>query len=92
MMKDGENGRKVYLFFIDTAKYETDFPELTGAQIKAKVPNWDPVWGLLLEGHGNDPDRYIGDSDSVSLVSEHEGVHKFRHVPPATFGGHRSRS
>ena len=39
--------------------------------IKAKVPNWDPTWALLLEGHGKESDRLVGDADSVDLSHEH---------------------
>ncbi len=74
-----------YSYFVDNVKYESSLPELTGAQIKAKVPNWDPTYNLMLEGHGNDPDRIIGDSDTVSLKSDH-GPRRFFRVPPANFG------
>jgi hypothetical protein len=77
--------QKQYFFFVDNEKYESDLESLTGAQIKAKVPNWDPAYGLLLEGHGKDPDRLIGDSEAVSLEKDH-GPLRFTHVPPASFG------
>jgi hypothetical protein len=75
-----------YFFFVDNAKYDSDLPALTGAQIKAKVPNWDPAYGLLLEGHGNEPDRLISDTETVSLEKE-QGPRRFTRVPPASFGG-----
>lgn len=76
---------KDYFFFVDNAKYESELETLTGAQIKAKVPNWDPTFGLLLEGKGQDPDRIIGDGESVSLAKDH-GPRRFTRVPPASFG------
>ena len=76
---------KKFFFFVDNVKYESDLPMLTGAQIKAKVANWDPAYGLLLEGHGKEPDRLISDTDSVSLEKEN-GPLRFTRVPPATFG------
>lgn len=76
-----------YFFFVDNVRYESQLASLTGAQIKAKVPNWDPASGLLLEGHGKEPDRLIGDSDTLSLVKD-EGPLRFTRVPPASFGLH----
>ena len=76
---------KKYSFFVDSVKYESDLPSLTGAQIKAKVPNWDPTYGLALDGHGDEPDRLIPDNEDVSLLKEHGPV-RFTRVPPANFG------
>ena len=75
-----------YFFFVDNVKYDSDLPALTGAQIKAKVPNWDPAYGLLLEGHGKEPDRLISDTETVSLEKD-RGPRRFTRVPPASFGG-----
>jgi hypothetical protein len=72
-------------FFVDGEKYETDQATLTGAQIKARVPNLDPTFTLFLEGHGNEEDRLIGDDDSVSLERD-KGPRRFFTAPPATFG------
>ena len=74
---------KHYEFFVDAKKYETDRPNLTGGEIKAKaaVP---PAYQLFLEEHGNAPDRAISDGETVSL--DHGAKH-FYAVPPATFGG-----
>lgn len=74
-----------YFYFVGNDKYESDLPALTGAQIKAKIPNLDPTLQLSLEGHGNEPDRIIADSESVSLEKEH-GPLRFTLVPPANFG------
>ena len=76
---------KKYVYFVDNQPYESDLPELTGAQIKARVPNIDPTFLLSLEGHGKDPDRIIGDNDVVSL-EKHHGPPRFTLVPPANFG------
>lgn len=76
---------KKYEYFVGKDKYVSDLPELTGAQIKAKIPNLDPAFILSLEGHGRDPDRVIGDNDKVSLESKH-GPLRFTLVPPANFG------
>lgn len=74
-----------YTFFVGSAKYETDQAQLTGAQIKAKVANWDPSHDLVLEGHGNDPDRPIRDDEVVPLENVH-GPLRFSSVPKANFG------
>lgn len=76
---------KKYIFFVGRDKYETDQPKLTGAQIKARAPNVEPGDQLSLEGHGNEPDRIIADTDVVSLDSEH-GPRRFHIVPQANFG------
>jgi len=77
--------KEKYFYFVGNDKYETDLPELTGAQIKARVPNLDPTFQLSLEGHGNDPDRLIADDEVVSLEKD-KGPVRFTLVPPANFG------
>lgn len=74
-----------YAFFVNGKKYETERRKLTGQQIKAMVANWDPAHDLVLEGHGDDPDRVIGDEEVVDLKTEH-GHHRFSSVPKANFG------
>lgn len=76
---------QTYHYFVNNVRYETDQPTLTGAQIKARIPNLEPGTGLSLEGHGNDPDRLIGDDEVVKLDTGH-GPARFTLVPPATFG------
>lgn len=77
---------KIYKFFVGQQKYETDQAQLTGAQIKAYVPNVEPGTKLSLEGHGNEPDRIIADDELVSLDERHGGPRRFTLVPPANFG------
>lgn len=74
-----------YQYFVNHDKYESDLPQLSGAQIKARIPNLEPGYGLSLEGHGNEPDRQVGDDEIVNLESGH-GPLRFTLVPPATFG------
>ncbi len=74
-----------YTFFVNGKPYETNKKKLTGAQIKAMVPDWDPQHDLSLEGEGDDPDRIIADDEAVSLVPKH-GVRRFSSVPKANFG------
>ena len=76
---------KVYTYFVNQDKYESELSSLTGAQIKARIPNLEPGTLLSLEGHGKDPDRIILDDESVNLDTEH-GPARFTLVPPATFG------
>lgn len=76
---------QTYTFFVGREKFETDQPVLTGLQIKAKVPDWDPSHDLVLEGHGDDPDRVIRDDEEVSLEKVH-GPLRFSAVPKANFG------
>ena len=76
---------KKYFYFVGNDKYESDLPALTGAQIKARIPNLDPTLQLSLEGHGNEPDRIIADNETVSLEKD-QGPPRFTLVPPANFG------
>jgi hypothetical protein len=74
-----------YVYFVDGVKYETDQETVTGALIKAKIPNFDPTYSLFLEVHGGGPDELITDETKVSLKTEH-GHRRFYTVPPAAFG------
>ena len=76
---------KLYVFFVNGVRYESKEHSLTGLQIKARVPNWDPTHDLVLEGHGHDPDRVIADDESVELDVKH-GPRHFSSVPKANFG------
>ena len=72
-------------YFVDNVKYDTEDTTLTGSQIKAKVPDLDPSYGLFLESTGDEPDKQIADDESVSLEKD-KGPKRFYTVPPATFG------
>lgn len=74
-----------YTLFIDGVKYESAERELKGGQIKGLVRDWDPTHDLVLEGHGDTPDRVIADDEVVDLRSEH-GPRRFSSVPKANFG------
>lgn len=80
----GKPGAKIF-FFVDNHKIETDQPALTGAQIKAKVPDWQAGYGLMLEGHGQDPDTIVTDEQLVQLAKD-PGPLRFAAVPPASYG------
>jgi hypothetical protein len=85
-VNDKQN-RPKYFYFVGDDKYETDAASVTGAQIKARIADIEPNTGLSLEGQGNDPDRLIGDDESVNLEIGHgHGPLRFALVPPATFG------
>ena len=62
--------QKDFFFFVDNIKYETEKSTLTGAEIKAMIPGFDPSYSLFLEGPGDDPDQLVNDSTSVSLEKE----------------------
>ena len=74
-----------FFYFVDDVKYETDQETVTGALIKAKIPNFDSSYSLFLEPKGNDPDQLITDEMKVSLQKDH-GPLRFHTVPPAAFG------
>jgi hypothetical protein len=86
-MNDHEHDKAAFFYFVGETKYSTELSEITGAQVKARIADLPAGTSLSLEGHGNEPDRMIGDGDSVSLVLGHgEGARHFILVPPATFG------
>jgi hypothetical protein len=76
---------KIYHFFVDAKRYETDQHSLTGAQIKA-IAGVQPNYQLYLEEEGDRPDKAIADGESVEM-KEGEHTRHFYAVPPATFGG-----
>lgn len=71
-----------YSYFLDGEKIDSDTSSITGANVRAKLPPEKVGYALYLEGHGNDPDKLVNDSDSFSL----EKKLRFYSVPPATFG------
>jgi hypothetical protein len=75
---------KQYEFTIDGVEYATPSSTLTGAQIKALIPNFDPSYQLVKEGKGHDPDEVVTDETTVSLDVRPRP--SFYTVPPATFG------
>ena len=74
-----------FFYFVDGVKYESDEEVLTGAQIKARIPNFDNALLLMLEGIGKEPDSIVTDDTSVSLAKD-PGPKRFFTTPPATFG------
>lgn len=70
-----------FAIHIDGAEYHVEKSSITGAELKA-LAGKDQAYQVFLEGHGQDPDRMIGDTEGVSIKN---GQH-FYTVPPATFG------
>ena len=79
-----EEATRVRVFFVGKERFETHRHDLTGSEIKAMVPNWQAGNALELEGRGDEPDRIIGDHESVHLPTHHS-LH-FITVPSANFG------
>jgi hypothetical protein len=80
---DRERARH-YAYFVDGKPYRSDSSGLTGAQIKAKIPDFNPAYSLVQEGRDGGEDRVISDGETVNL-----DVHpplQFYTVPPASFG------
>lgn len=82
---EGHGKPKTYVFFVNKEKFETDQPSLSVAQIKARVAGIEPGDKLSLEGHGDEPDRLLGDEEIISLEKDH-GPLRFTIVPSASFG------
>jgi hypothetical protein len=75
----------VYEYFVSGKPYCTELAEITGAQITAKIPNWNAADSLVLEGDGAAPDEVIRPTTVVKLKGRKMPAH-FAIVPPATFG------
>jgi len=80
-----EHKKEIFIYFVDNVKYETDQSALTGAQIKAKIPNFNNSYTLYEEGRGSEKDILITDDTSVDFTKEKAPL-RFYLVPPATFG------
>jgi len=85
MAEDVKKPVEKYFYFVDGVKYESDVEVLTGAQIKARIPNFDHALLLMLEGAGKEPDSIVTDDTSISLAKD-KGPRRFFTTPPATFG------
>lgn len=77
---------EAYEYFVETTKYTTGQPQLTGAQITGQVPGWNPENSLVLEGEGDGPDEVVHPTTLVVFAGRAHPAH-FAVVPPATFGG-----
>lgn len=78
-------------FFYNQVKVNAPTAELNGAQIKHEIQKVDNsvdlTHDLVLEGHGDDPDRKIADDENVDLTIGHgSGPKKFFLRPPTSFG------
>jgi hypothetical protein len=74
-----------YIYFVDDVEYTTHEVSLTGAQIIARVPDWNPANALVLEGEGSERDEVIPPTASVAFKGRKSPA-RFIAVPPATFG------
>jgi len=76
--------QKEYFYYVDGIEYESDQANTTGAIIKSKLPEAKRGYALYEEGQGNEPDKLINDSTSVTL--EKHRPKRFYTSPPATAG------
>ena len=83
-MNDTDKGPKDFVIHIDQQQLKVSSAGMTGAQLKA-LAGKDASYQLFLEEQGNDPDRLITDTQSITLKN---GMH-FYTVPPATLGKER---
>lgn len=83
MTPESEPEKKKYSYFVDDVEYHTDQPTITGAAIKAKIPNYPAGYSLVLEGKGHADDTTVTDTTEVDLTHGHP--HLFL-KPPANFG------
>jgi hypothetical protein len=89
--KENDSHPNQFIFFVGE-KINVNQTLLTGAQIKDAVRNVgktiDPTHSLILEGHGDEADRTIGDNESVDIMHgcEEKGPKHFHCRPNADFG------
>ncbi len=76
---------KKYTYFVAETKYETEQQVMTGRQIKDGIVNFPVGYALWLDGHGQDPDRLIGDDTAVDFEAQ-KGTEHFHLSPPGNFG------
>jgi hypothetical protein len=70
-----------YVIHIDSKQFKVTKSAMSGAELKV-LAGKESTYQLFLEQGGHDPDKLIGDNDSVQMRN---GLH-FYTVPPATFG------
>lgn len=80
--EESAKGKKEYHFFLDAKRYETEYRQRTGAQIKQQG-GVQADYQLYEEEEGDTPDKAISDGDTVDLAGK---IKHFYAVPPATFG------
>ena len=81
-MSQENPGHREYVFFVDGKQCKNQDSSITGLAIK-EAGGVPANYQLMEEGHGNDPDTQIGDSQVVSLEG---GAKHFYGAPPATYG------
>jgi hypothetical protein len=80
--EEGREHKKLYAFFVDAKRYETEKESLNGAEIKT-IAVITPTYQLFEEEEGDHPDKPITDSEAVHMPGK---IKHFYAVPPATFG------
>lgn len=81
---DSQHKDKRYTYFVDGEPYHTESRYLTGAQIKAQIPDFNPAYQLVREGLNGQPDHVVADQETIDL-DVHPPI-QFYVAPPATFG------
>ncbi|MGL3111811.1 multiubiquitin domain-containing protein [Bradyrhizobium sp. BR 1432] len=71
-----------YQLSVNGQHFEVQTRELVGLQIRA-LAAIDPAYDLVLEGEGSDPDRILGDGDTVALTGSPKRIFT---RPPTAFG------
>lgn len=79
------NEHKKFHFFVGATRYEWDSQTITTEQVK-QLADAEAGDGLLLEGHGHDPDAVMADGQVIDLEPAHHGPRRFRLEPAAGFG------
>ena len=81
--RNRDHEKKKFFFKLDGAEYESLVSSINGADVRAKLPPEKAGYAIYLEGHHNEPDKQITDTEAFSLEKH---ILCFYSVPPATFG------
>lgn len=73
-----------FAYTVDGQPFETEMPIISVALLRAKLPLEKRSFGVIAEGAGNAPDRWLGENAQISL-EEGKMLH-FYTSPPAMFG------
>ena len=76
---------QTYRYTVDGQSYETERSMITGALLRARLPEEKRGFGIFLEGIGNAPDRWLNDQDQIAL-EQGKNPQRFYTSPSAMFG------
>jgi hypothetical protein len=71
-------------YTVDGQTFETEMPIISVALLRAKLPLEKRSFGIIAEGVGNAPDRWL--DEGAKILLEEGKTWRFYTSPPAMFG------